>query len=163
MRAPRVCLMLGLLLSEAAVAVAASHAGPLIPRAALFGNPVRTQARLSPDGRYLSFLAPRDGVMNVWLAQPAALAAAKPITNDRKRGIRQHLWAEDARHVLFLQDEGGDENWRVYSVDVETGAQLDLTPLRKVQAQIVGLSHERPDVALIALNEIGRASCRERV
>ncbi|TLY77608.1 MAG: S9 family peptidase [Gammaproteobacteria bacterium] len=153
MRAPWVCVLFGLLVNAAGVAAAAGHAGALIPRAALFGNPVRTQARLSPEGRYLSFLAPRDGVMNVWLAQPGALPAAKPITNDRKRGIRQHFWAEDARHVLFLQDEGGDENWRVYSVDVETGAQLDLTPLQKVQAQIVGLSHERPDVALIALND----------
>src|SRR5437868_4820712 len=106
---------------QAMSSAAGSHS-ELIPRTALFGNPVRTQARLSPDGRYLSFLAPRDGVMNVWLAQPGALPAAKPITNDRKRGIRQHFWAQDARHVLFLQDEGGDENWRVYSVDVETGA-----------------------------------------
>ena len=60
----------------------------LIPRSALFGNPVRTQARLSPDGRYISFLAPKDGVLNVWLAPFGKLEAAKPITDDRKRGIR---------------------------------------------------------------------------
>ncbi len=125
----------------------------LIPRSALFGNPVRAQARLSPDGRYISFLAPRDGVLNVWLAPFGRMGDAKPITNDRKRGIRQHFWAEDARHVLFLQDEGGDENWRVYSVDVQSGRQVDLTPLEKVRAEIVGISHERPDVALIGLND----------
>lgn len=125
----------------------------LIPRTALFGNPVRAQARLSPDGRYLSFLAPKNGVLNVWLAPFGKLDAAKPITDDKKRGIRQHLWADDGKHILFLQDEGGDENWRVYSVDVETRKQVDLTPLDKVRAEIVGLSHERPDVALIALND----------
>src|SRR5215468_8497386 len=81
----------------------------LIPRTALFGNPVRAQARLSPDGRYLSFLAPKAGVLNVWLAPAGKLTAARPITDDRKRGIRQHYWAEDSRHVLYLQDEGGDE------------------------------------------------------
>ncbi|MEA3179380.1 MAG: hypothetical protein QOI59_2903, partial [Gammaproteobacteria bacterium] len=75
------------------------------------------------------------------------------ITDDKKRGIRQHHWADDGKHILFLQDEGGDENWRVYSVDVETHKQVDLTPLDKVRAEIVGLSHERPDVALIALND----------
>ena len=133
--------------------VAANHETPLIPRSALFGNPVRAQARLSPDGRYISFLAPQDGILNVWLAPFGKLGAAKPITNDRKRGIRQHYWAEDGRHVLFLQDEGGDENWRVYSVDVETGRQIDLTPLEKVRAEIVGLSYQRPEVALIALND----------
>jgi dipeptidyl aminopeptidase/acylaminoacyl peptidase len=132
---------------------AANHETPLIPRSALFGNPVRAQARLSPDGRYISFLAPREGVLNVWLAPFGRLDAAKPLTNERKRGIRQHQWADDSRHVLFLQDEAGDENWRVYSVDVQSGQQIDLTPLEKVRAEIVGLSHERPDVALIGLND----------
>jgi dipeptidyl aminopeptidase/acylaminoacyl peptidase len=136
------------------VAVAAGNSDTqLIPRTALFGNPVRAQARLSPDGRYMSFLAPKNGVLNVWLAPFGKLDAAKPITDDKKRGIRQHLWADDGRHILFLQDEGGDENWRVYSVDVESRKQVDLTPLDKVRAEIVGLSHERPDVALIALND----------
>ena len=125
----------------------------LITRAALFGNPVRTQARLSPDGRYISFLAPRDGVLNVWLAPRGALAAARPITADKTRGIREHYWAPTGRHVLYLQDEGGDENWRVMSVDVENGTEIDLTPLPGVQAQLVGLSAERPDVALIGLND----------
>lgn len=125
----------------------------LIPRSALFGNPVRTQARLSPDGKYLSFLAPSDGFLNVWLAPYGKLGSAKVITADKKRGIREHFWAADARHILFLQDEGGDENWRVLSVDVETGKQIDLTPLDKVQAQIVGLSHKRPGVVLIGLND----------
>src|SRR5579859_7397645 len=126
---------------------------PLIPRSALFGNPVRAQARLSPDGRYLSFLAPQAGVLNVWVAPLGKLDAAIAITADKKRGIRQHYWADDGRHILFLQDEGGDENWRVYSVDVETHQQVDLTPLEKVHAELIGLSHLRPDVALIALND----------
>lgn len=125
----------------------------LIPRAALFGNPVRTQARLSPDGRYISFLAPRQGVLNVWLAPSSNLEAARPITADGKRGIREHYWALTGAHVLYTQDEGGDENWRVMSVDVESGAQIDLTPLQGVQAQLVGLSAERANVALIGLND----------
>lgn len=125
----------------------------LIARAALFGNPVRTQARLSPDGRYLSFLAPKEGVLNVWLAPFANLQAAKPITDDRTRGIREHYWALTGGHVLYVQDEGGDENWRVFSVDIENGTAIDLTPLAGVQAQIVGLSAERPNIALIGLND----------
>jgi dipeptidyl aminopeptidase/acylaminoacyl peptidase len=125
----------------------------LIARAALFGNPVRTQARLSPDGRYISFLAPKEGVLNVWLAPFADLAAARPITCDKSRGIREHYWAFDAAHVLYLQDEGGDENWRVFSVAVESGAAVDLTPVAGVQAQIVGLSALRPNVALIGHND----------
>ena len=132
---------------------ATAPTAPLIARAALFGNPVKAQARLSPDGKYLSFLAPEDGVLNVWVGPAGQLAQAQPITRDRKRGIRQHLWADDSRHVLFLQDEGGDENWRVHSVDVQSGKEINLTPLDKVRAEIVGLSPERPGVALVALND----------
>ena len=125
----------------------------LIPRTALFGNPVKAQARLSPDGNSISFLAPKDGVLNVWLAPFGKLGSAKPITADKKRGIREHLWAQDNRHILFVQDEGGDENWRVYSVDTQTGEQVDLTPYKDVQAQIVGVSYKRPNVVLVALND----------
>jgi dipeptidyl aminopeptidase/acylaminoacyl peptidase len=142
-----------LVLNGVNTVAATKHETSLIPRSALFGNPVRAQARLSPDGHYISFLAPKDGILNVWLAPSGKLGEAKPITNDHKRGIRQHFWAEDSRHVLYLQDEAGDENWRVYSVDVTTGQQIDLTPMQKVRAEIVGLSHQRPEVALIALND----------
>src|SRR4030088_3851327 len=78
-----------------ATAVTAGNSAPhLIPRTALFGNPVRAQARLSPDGRYISFLAPKNGVLNVWLAPLGKLDTAKPITDDKKRGIPQHHWAD---------------------------------------------------------------------
>jgi dipeptidyl aminopeptidase/acylaminoacyl peptidase len=139
--------------SRAEVARAAGSETPLIARAALFGNPERTQARLSPDGRYLSFIAPRDGVLNVWVAPGGDLAAAKPVTNDRKRGIRQHFWAYDGSHVLYLQDTGGDENWRLYAARADGGGERDLTPLQGVQAQVIGLSHERPGTVLVGLND----------
>lgn len=134
-------------------ALAANQKSPLIPRAALFGNPVRAQARLSSDGHYVSFLAPQDGVLNVWLAPYGNLNAAKPITTDKKRGIREHFWAADAAHILYLQDEGGDENWRLYSVDVKSGEQRDLTPLKGVQAQVVGISYKHPGTVLVGLND----------
>ena len=131
----------------------AVSAVPVIPRSALFGNPEKAQARVSPDGKYISFIAPRDGVLNVWLAERGKLDAAKPITNDQKRGIRQHLWAYDGKHVLFLQDEGGDENWRVYAVDVVSGTQKDLTPYKGVRAELVDLSWKKPGVVAVGLND----------
>jgi dipeptidyl aminopeptidase/acylaminoacyl peptidase len=134
---------------------AAATAAPatLIPRATLFGNPERTQARLSPDGRYISFIAPRDGVLNVWVAPAGDLEAAKPVTNDRKRGIRQHFWAYDGAHVLYLQDQGGDENWRLHAARADGGGERDLTPVAGVQAQVIALSHERPGTVLVGLND----------
>src|SRR4249920_3477445 len=125
----------------------------VIPRSALFGNPEKTQGRLSPDGKYVSYIAPRDGVLNIWFAERGNLDAARPITNDQKRGIRQHFWAYDNKHVLFIQDEGGDENFHLYAVDVVAGTQKDLTPYKGVQAQVVGLSWKKPGVAAVAIND----------
>ena len=134
----------------AAEAVAGSA---VIPRSALFGNPEKAQARISPDGKHLSFIAPRDGVLNIWLAPTNDPGNAKPITNDQKRGIRQHFWAYDNKHILFVQDEGGDENWHVYAVDIDTGTQKDLTPYKGVNAQVAGLSWRKPGVAAIGIND----------
>src|SRR5262245_65502164 len=101
----------------------------LIPRAKLFGNPTRAQAQISPDGRWLSWLAPKDGVLNIWLAPAADIGAARPITDDRKRGIRFYGWAYSSAHVLYIQDEGGTEDWHIDVVSTGGGPARDLTPI----------------------------------
>ena len=83
----------------------------LIPRDVLFGNPERLSPRVSPDGTRLAWLAPVEGVLNVWVAT-IALEGARPVTDDRDRGIRSFLWAHDGIRLLYLQDRGGDENWQ---------------------------------------------------
>lgn len=125
----------------------------LIPRSALFGNPEKTQARVSPDAKYISYIAPRDGVLNVYVAPRTDPSAAKPVTHDKKRGIRQHFWAYDNKHLLFMQDEGGDENWHLYAVDVVSGTQKDLTPYKGVRAEVKGLSWKKPGVVAVGLND----------
>lgn len=125
---------------------------PLIPRKLLFGNPERTQARLSPDGKFLSWLAPRDGVLNVWVAPRETPDQARPITRDTGRGIRLHNWAYTSQHVLYVQDKDGDENWHLYAVNVETDETRDLTPFDGVTAQLASLSHKFPQEAIVALN-----------
>jgi dipeptidyl aminopeptidase/acylaminoacyl peptidase len=134
-----------------------SSAAGLIPRKKLFGNPTRAQARVSPDGQWLSWLAPKDGVLNIWIAPVGDLAAARVITDDRKRGIRFHGWAWNSAHVFYLQDEGGTEEWRVYAVPIPGGKALDLTPLAGVTAYVHALSPDQPGVAAIAINDRDKA------
>lgn len=125
----------------------------LIPRDVLFGNPQKARARISPDGKRLAYLAPVEGVLNVWIAPTGKLDEAKPITHDRKRGIRRYFWAYTNKHILYLQDVKGNENWHVYSVNVETGETKNLTPLEGVQAQIEGVSEKFPSEILVGLND----------
>jgi hypothetical protein len=130
----------------------------LIPRQVLFGNPERVAPRLSPDGTRLAWIAPHDDVLNVWMApvDPETgvdLGQAQVITADTDRGIRTFNWAHDNRHLLYLQDTGGDENWRLYDVDLSTMERRDLTPFEGVQTQIVALDRKFPSELLIGLNK----------
>ena len=100
-------------LASADQPMTASTSIPLIPRDIFFGNPDRAAVRVSPDGRHLSFLAPVNGVLNVWVAPVENIGAAKPVTRDTGRGIHIYFWAYTSRNLLYLQDQGGDENWKV--------------------------------------------------
>jgi dipeptidyl aminopeptidase/acylaminoacyl peptidase len=129
----------------------------LIPRSVLFGNPERTSPRISHDGSRLGWIAPKDGVLNVWVApidesDGVDWAAARAVTDDTDRGIRTFGWAWDGRHLLYVQDVGGDENWRLYDVDLVTGERRDLTPFEKIHAQIIGSSKRRPTEVLVGMN-----------
>lgn len=96
----------------------------LIPRTVLFGNPTRVSPQVSPDGRKLAFIAPLKNVLNVWVGELDA-HEFRPVTKDSDRGIRAYFWGEDNRHVFYVQDIGGNENWRLYAVDLETGEIRD--------------------------------------
>jgi dipeptidyl aminopeptidase/acylaminoacyl peptidase len=130
----------------------------LIPRSVLFGNPERTAPRISPDGRLLAWIAPLDGVLNVWVAplgdSEAGVdwSAAQVLTADTDRGVRVFAWAHDGRHLLYLQDVGGDENWRLYDVDLESLERRDLTPFDKIHAIIIGTSKRLPTQVLVGIN-----------
>ncbi|MGC8669447.1 MAG: prolyl oligopeptidase family serine peptidase [Chthonomonadales bacterium] len=124
---------------------------PLIPRELLFGNPERTSATVSPDGTRLAYLAPLEGVLNVWV-RTLGQNDDRVVTRDRKRGIRLYTWAFNNRHLLYLQDFNGDENWHVWSVDLVEGRIRDLTPFDGVRAEILALDPRYPDEMLVALN-----------
>src|SRR5580698_2766257 len=134
----------------------------LIPRDVLFGNPERVSPRLSPDGKRTAWIAPKDGVLNVWVAPTGGREragqeavdwdAAASVTDDKDRGIRTFAWARDGRHLLYLQDAGGDENWRLYDVDMDTMARRDLTPFDGIQARILATSKRHRDQILVGMN-----------
>jgi dipeptidyl aminopeptidase/acylaminoacyl peptidase len=136
----------------AAGAFAAPGPAPLIERTKLFGNPSRVAGRISPDGKWLSWLAPRDGMMNIWVAPTADPTKARPLTAEKVRPIRQYFWSPDASTILFVNDKGGDENFLLYGVDVASGAQKLLTPFEKTRVQVFGQSRHVKDRILIGLN-----------
>ena len=125
----------------------------LIDRDLLFGNPTRFQGRISPDGTMMSFRGPVDGVMNVWVGPVGDFDAMQPVTHDTGRGIPGYFWALDSSHILYIQDRNGDENFHLYSVDLDSGEEIDLTPYENVQARLIAQSEDHPGVAVVGIND----------
>ncbi len=133
--------------------IAKNDNNTLIPRQVLFGNPDKMRVSLTHDGKYIAYIAPKDGVLNIWLAPSDDLSKAEVITNDKERGIRSYSIAYNNKNILYSQDYKGDENFRIYSYNIETKETKLITPKSKVLAFILGISHKLPNEILIALND----------
>jgi dipeptidyl aminopeptidase/acylaminoacyl peptidase len=126
----------------------------LIPRGVLFAGADRSVVRLSPDGRRIAFLAPIDGVLNLWVADVRHPTRALPLTRFTDRDLGPWIvWLHNNRHIVFFREQGGDENWQVHRVDLSTGDMLALTPGPGVKAYIQQTSRHFPDELLIAHNQ----------
>ena len=126
---------------------------PLIPRATLFGAAAYLKPAISPDGTRLLYLAPDDGVQNVWAAPVDRPHEARAVTHDRGRGIRSFGLCHDDRTLFYVRDEDGDESWRLYLLDLESGTERCATPFEGVQARVLAHNQWNPNVMLIGLNK----------
>jgi dipeptidyl aminopeptidase/acylaminoacyl peptidase len=140
------------IMTVAAIPASAQTGVPLIPREKIFGNPTRTAGRISPDGKWLSWIAPRDGVLNIHVAPASDPSAVRALTAEAKRPIRQYFWSPDSRQIMFINDAGGDENFLLYGVDVQSGEQRTLTPFEKTRVRIVNISNQVTDRILVGVN-----------
>ena len=100
----------------------------------------------------MAYLAPVNDVLNVWV-KTIGEADDRAVTEDKIRGIRRYFWAEDSEHIMYLQDVGGDENWRLYGVNLDTNEVKDLTPYEDVQVQIIETNKHYPNELLIGMNK----------
>jgi dipeptidyl aminopeptidase/acylaminoacyl peptidase len=159
-------LAASLTLAQTAAGQATRPADELIPRAALFGNPDRAAVRISPDGTKLGFVAPLDGVLNVFVGPVDDPDAAEPITRSTDRPITNWSFAYDGKHAIYAQDVGGDENNTIFAVDLETGEKRPLTPNAEVKdvadavqtegrvaGRIQATSSEKPGSILVGIND----------
>ncbi len=94
-----------------------------------------------------------NGVLNIWVAPADDLSKAKTVTQEKVRPIPTHSWAYDNKHILYIQDKNGDENFHLYATNVVTGETKDLTPIDGVRAEIQEVSRKFPDEVLVGLND----------
>ena len=117
-----------------------------------FGTPL-----ISPDGSLISWIAPLDGISNLYVAPVDDIAAARPVTRFTEGGLRGtnvsgtviYRWHYDSRRVIFPMDYDGDENWDIHIVDVETGEERNLTPVPDKKVEIIAYGRAKPDDVLV--------------
>ena len=135
---------------------------PLIDRKLFFGNPEINAAKLSPDGKFISFIKPLNGILNIWvkgIEEP--MSAGRPITQSKTRPILNYFWSNDSKYILFSQDKGGDENYHIYAVSLTAktapGSLVpnarDLTPYQNLRARIIAVPKSNPNIIIVGLND----------
>jgi len=126
---------------------------PLLPRKLFMGDPERAAVRVSPDGKWLSWVAPRDGVLNLWVAPVGNLAAARPLTAEKKRPIQRYSWAPDSRSFLMMKDNDGDENFRLFLVPADGGPMRALLEAKDAQVTIQAVSTRVKNRIVASIND----------
>ena len=145
---------------------ASAQLPPVIDRELIFGNPEYAGAQISPDGKYISFIKPYKDTMNVWVKGfDEPFAAARPMTADTTRPVRNYFWSRDSKYILFVQDKGGDENFNVYAVNPadkpaagsDVPAARNITDAKGIRAIIQAVPDSDPDIIYVGINERDKA------
>jgi len=123
----------------------------IIARTVLFADPEKSLVKISPDGKMLSFLAPHNGILNLWVAQRDHWDKATPLSSVA-HPIKEYWWSADSQRLLFIHDENGNENWQLWSIHLKEGVAQRLTD-HTTQVKVLQISSKFPDQILIALNE----------
>lgn len=132
--------------------VAATESLDLPSRQLFFRDPDRSSVRLSPDGQNVAWSEPRDGVLNLMVAPVGDLAQSRQVTHAADRSVSWNcIWAWTNKHIVFF-DSVGDENYRAYSVDLDTGKTIPLTPAGGVRSYVQQRSKRFPNELLFGVN-----------
>lgn len=124
---------------------------PIIPRHIIWADPTRSLVKVSPHGKYISYLAPFQGNLNLWIAPCDDMLAARAVTSSQNP-IRDYWWSKNEDIILYYFDQKGDENWQLHGYQLSTGKTHMYTE-RGLQSRILHISAKHPDKILIGLNQ----------
>ena len=123
----------------------------LIPLEDFFRNPEKSGYQISPDGKYFSFVAPYENRMNVFV-QERGQSEVNRITAETDRDIRSYFWPNN-KQILYLKDNGGDENFKLYGVNIDGTNQKCFTDFDGVLTQVLDELPDIPNEMIIGMNK----------
>ena len=121
-----------------------------IPLRDFFKNPDSSAYQLSPNGQYISYLAPYERRMNIHVKNLETNEVTR-VTDLTDRSVSGYMWATNER-LLYVRDFGGDENYHILAVNIDGSGNVDLTPFEKVQAGLIDDLENDEEHVLVSLN-----------
>ncbi len=123
----------------------------LIPLEDFFKNPEKTAYQISPNGQYFSFMAPYKNRMNVFVQKRGSDSAVR-LTSETDRDIAGYFWPNNDQ-ILFVRDDGGNENYKLYGVNIDGSDLVCFTDYEGVRTQIIDDLEDIPGEVIIGMNK----------
>lgn len=127
----------------------------MIPIEDFFRNSDTNGYQLSPDGRHISYMAPYQDRMNIFVRSiddNGNLGSPTRLTHETERSVGGYLWADNER-ILFVKDIGGDENYQLFGVRIDGSDERAYTNLPGVRTSIIDELEDIPNEVIIGLNQ----------
>ena len=129
------------------------HMTRQIPLEDFFRNSERTGYQLSPDGSYISYMAPYKDRLNVFVRRVDETDEhAIRITNETERSVAGYMWADNQR-LLYMKDTAGDENYQLYGVHRDGTDDRAYTAFDGVRTSLIDDLEEQQGVVMIGMNK----------
>lgn len=129
------------------------HMTRQIPLEDFFRNSERTGYQLSPDGSYISYMAPYKDRLNVFVRRVDETDEhAIRITNETERSVAGYMWADNQR-LLYMKDTAGDENYQLYGVHRDGSDDRAYTAFNGVRTSLIDDLEEQQGVVMIGMNK----------
>lgn len=129
------------------------HMTRQIPLEDFFRNSERTGYQLSPDGSYISYMAPYKDRLNVFVRRVDETDEhAIRITNETERSVAGYMWADNQR-LLYMKDTAGDENYQLYGVHRDGSDDRAYTAFDGVRTSLIDDLEEQQGVVMIGMNK----------
>jgi len=122
-----------------------------IPLEDFFKNPEKSSYQISPNGEYFSFRAPFENRMNIFI-QKRGENEAKRLTEETDRDIAGYFWPNN-NQILYIKDDGGNENYKLYGVNIDGSNLVCFTDFEDVRTQIIDDLEDIPNEVIIGMNK----------
>lgn len=117
-----------------------------------FAKPKASAFKLSPDGKYMSYMEKDADNKNHVYVKEIATGKVTRAVEEKDELIRGYGWINNER-LYYIMDKGGDENYHIFASNVDGSNAKDLTPFDGVTASILNILKDQKDFIIISMNK----------